>query len=492
MHRDPIGDSLLLKGLQCKKLYWLERHKPELKTGDAMGEILKKMIKEAVETEAKKRFLDAFIIQKKSVKGALRETQAAISRQEGVILDARFRYKNILIHVDAMVWEETGYALYEIKSSAGVKDVYYNQATIKWAILTLCKVLPVRSYILHINNRYCRTGPIDPWELFMQKNITQVVKRRQEEILRSIDELLSMEKDKPKIHIGAWCNDPYECEFKSYCWRFVPTPSVFDLHKLPGKKKFELYRQGMVTFDQIPANLELSPGQRRQIAAQEEGRDFIDRERIAEFLKGIKYPVYFLDFETYQQAVPRFENLRPYEQIPFQFSLHIVRKPGAEAEHIEFLAEAGEDPRYKLAARLVNVMGDSGTILAYNQSFEKGVIARLAEHFEDLSPSLAAMLPRFMDLMVPFEKGMYYTRAMNGRHSIKAVLPALVPELSYKALTIGHGGEAMNAYATLHLEKNPKAAERVRENLLEYCQLDTLAMVRIWEKLKATVHGNFY
>lgn len=482
-----LSDSLLLKGFQCKKRYWLEQHRPELKHPDTSGSEWKAMVKKEVEAEALKLFEGGLQIKGRTPKAAAKATQKAIAKGVQTIIDAVFIHEGVVTRVDALVREDTGYALYEIKSSAGIKDVYFNEAAIKWAVVTLCKVHPVRSYILHINNKYLREGELDAPALFHKKNITQVVRRRQEEVIKTIDDLLSIKKDKPHIHIGSWCNDPYECDFRQHCWRSVPTPSVFDLHKLPGKKKFELYRQGIVRFDELAGAVDLSPIQRHQVEAELEGKDFIDVPALKSFLGTITYPVYFLDFETYQQAVPRFEKLRPYEQIPFQFSLHVIEAAGDEPRHVEFLAEAGEDPRRRLAERLVAVMGDHGTILAYNQAFEKGVIRKLGEWYPDLAASLDAMQGRFADLMYPFEKGLYYTKRMNGRHSIKTVLPALVPELSYQGMEIGHGGEAMNAYATLHLVKDAEAHRAIRQNLLEYCKLDTLAMVKIWEKLKKSV-----
>ena len=482
-----IDDALLLKGFQCKKRFWLEGHRPELKVPDTSGRQWKVMVKDEVRTEALKLFEGAAQVRGRTAKAAAKATQKAIAERKPVLLDAVFIHGETMIRIDAMAWEKTGYSLYEIKSSAGIKDVYFNEAAIKWAIATLCKVHLVRSYVLHINNKYIREGELEPRKLFVQKNITQVVRRRQEEVIKMTDDLLSIKKDKPQIHIGSWCNDPYECDFRKHCWRDVPVPSVFDLHKLPGKKKFELYRQGIVGFEALKGQIELTPFQKHQIEAELHGKDYVDVPALKSFLNTIRYPVYFLDFETYQQAVPRFEKLRPYEQIPFQFSLHMVEREGAEPVHVEFLAEAGQDPRYLLAKRLVEVMGNEGTIVAYNQAFEKGVIRKLGESFPDLREGLEAMQGRFVDLMYPFEKGLYYTRRMNGRHSIKTVLPAMVPELSYQGMEIGHGGEAMNAYATLHLARDENEVQAVRKGLLEYCKLDTLAMVKIWGKLKILI-----
>ena len=199
------------------------------------------------------------------------------------------------------------------------------------------------------------------------------------------------------------------------------------------------------------------------------------------------YPFYFLDFETFQQAIPKYDGISPYMQIPFQYSLHYIEKEEGKIEHKEFLAEVGKDPRRSLAERLVKDIPLNACVLAYNMKFEKMVIKQLAEMYEDLREDLMLIHENMKDLMIPFDERMYYTKEMEGSYSIKYVLPALFldsPELDYHNLNIIHNGsEAMNAFAELD-KKTREEQEIIRKSLLEYCKLDTLAMVKIWEKLK--------
>lgn len=213
-------------------------------------------------------------------------------------------------------------------------------------------------------------------------------------------------------------------------------------------------------------------------------RKFINVSGIREFLNTLSYPLYFLDFETFMPAVPLFDGTSPYEQIPFQYSLHILEKEGEEVKHHEFLAEAGIDPREDLARKLVADIPADVCVLAYNMVFEKGVIKRLAAQFPAFAGRLMNIHDSILDLMAPFRRKDYYTREMNGSYSIKFVLPALVPGCGYDGMVIGNGGEAMSAYAALHLVKDEAEVARIRKALLEYCKLDTFAMVALLGKLK--------
>ncbi len=215
---------------------------------------------------------------------------------------------------------------------------------------------------------------------------------------------------------------------------------------------------------------------------------FINKEKIKEFVYTLTYPIYHLDFETFQQAIPEFKGISPYQQIPFQYSLHIEHLDGM-LEHKEYLAQDGIDPREEIAKRLYEDIPSNVTVLAYNMSFEKGVIKRLADLYPNLSIHLLSINENMKDLMIPFQKKHYVTPSMNGSYSIKYVLPALVPEFAkaYKELDgVQNGSQAMNAFANMSkMEEIEK--EKTRTSLLEYCKLDTLTMVKVLEKLRKEV-----
>ena len=263
---------------------------------------------------------------------------------------------------------------------------------------------------------------------------------------------------------------------------------MFDLYRMNFSKKIEYYRKGIVSFADLSREAGIkNEKQLRQIAhvLSEQG-DEIDRGSNRAFLAKLSYPLYFLDFETVQPVSPRYIGTKPYAQIPFQYSLHIIEREGGALQHREFLAEPGTDPRRALAEQLCADVPMGACVTAYNKAFECTRLKELAETFPDLAAHLLNIRDNIVDLLVPFQSGWYYNRAMGGSFSIKSVLPALFPDdpaLDYHILDeIHNGSEAMTAWPSME-HMSPEDRARTRQNLLEYCKLDTFAMVKVWEKL---------
>jgi hypothetical protein len=285
------------------------------------------------------------------------------------------------------------------------------------------------------------------------------------------------------------CNEPYDCGFWQYCAKHVPTPSVFDLHGIHKEKAFKLYSQGSFTFDDLQKYGKIKNDiQQRQIdyTLHDKGT-YIDKENIRVFLQTLSYPLYFLDFEGMQPIVPPYPQSWAYEQVPFQYSLHYIESENGELKHKEFLGVSGEDPRRAIAESLCENIPENVCTVVYNKNYECTRLKELAKLFPDLSKHLLNIRDHIVDLLVPFQKGYYYKKEMGGSFSIKSVLPAVCPNdpsLDYHALDEVHNGtEAMNIFPLI---KNmpPEQAQETRKNLLKYCELDTLALVKVWEELK--------
>jgi hypothetical protein len=263
------------------------------------------------------------------------------------------------------------------------------------------------------------------------------------------------------------------------------------LYRLSGKKKFDYYRKGMVSYADLLAAPKLNDKQLRQIQFElTDCGDYIDKGGIRDFLNTLSYPIYFLDFETMQPVIPLYPGTKPYQQIPFQYSLHYIEEPGRELKHKEFLAESGTDPRRAIAESLCRDIPRNVCVTAYNKGFECGRLKELAAQFPDLAGHLLNIQDNIRDLLVPFQSGYYYNRAMGGSFSIKSVLPALFPddpELDYHNLEgVHNGGEAMSIFPKIK-DMPPEKAALARKNLLAYCKLDTYAMVKVWEALMEAV-----
>ena len=485
-----LSKSLYIRGLQCEKSLWLKKKKPEVlqapddgaqavfDTGTSVGELACELFNGGERIEYTGDF-----------SSQMAKTKEFIEHGIKIIYEATFCFDGILVMVDILRIGRDGLIINEVKSSTSVKDVYIDDASIQYYVISSLGYKVSAVNIIHIDSSYVRGEKLELEKFFRAEDVTEQVKQKQADIpqnLSKFDEILSKNFE-PEADIGPQCSDPYTCDALEYCWRKqrgIPEYSIFDISGLRSKKKFELYKSGIVKFEDIKELDKFNASQQIQIRSELSKEQIIDKEAIKEFLDTLSYPLYHLDFETFQQAVPEFIGLSPYEQIPFQFSIHKDDGKG-NLEHFEFLAEAGTDPRYELALNLIKFIPQDAYVLAYNMSFEKGVIRRLAEIYPQISNELMAIHDNIKDLMAPFASKNYYHPKMQGSYSIKYVLPALVPEFesAYKDLNlIHHGGEAMQAYAAIAF-MNETQRDAYKKALLEYCKLDTLAMVKVLEKL---------
>ena len=486
-----LSKSLYIRGLQCEKSLWLKKKKPEVlqapddgaqavfDAGTSVGELACELFSGGERIEYTGDF-----------NAQIAKTKELIEHGTKVIYEATFCFDGILVMVDILCVGDDGLVINEVKSSTSVKEVYINDSAIQYYVLSSLGYKVSAVNIIYIDNSYVRGEKLELEKFFHAEDVTEQVKQKQADIpqiLSKFEEILSKNIE-PDIDIGTHCSNPYACDAWEYCWRKqrgIPEYSIFDISRLKSDKKFELYKSGIVKFEDIKDLDKFNASQQIQIRSELSKEQIIDKEAIKEFLNTLSYPLYHLDFETFQQAVPQFIGLRPYEQIPFQFSIHKDDGKG-NLEHFEFLAEVGADPRYELALNLIKFIPQDACVLAYNMSFEKGVIRRLAEICPQISNELMVIHDNIKDLMAPFASKSYYHPKMQGSYSIKYVLPALVPEFesAYKDLNlINHGGEAMQAYAAM-ASMNETQRDVYKKALLAYCRLDTLAMVKVLEKLR--------
>ncbi len=483
-----LSKSKYCSAVQCPKMLWLKKHKPELfdagvmnesilETGNEVGDLAMGLFGDFTEVPF----------------GDLGEMIAATARliEEGVqvLAEASFSYESLFCSVDIL--KNLGgkaVELYEVKSSTSVKDIYYDDVAYQVYVLTKLGFRVKKACLLHIDNGYVRQGALDIRKLFKAADITDKALAKQPEVEKAIVELegYMQQAEEPAREIGAHCFSPYGCGFWKYCSRHLPTPSVFDIAGLSMKKKCKCYGEGLVSFENLHSCNYLSAKQYQQVDHALFGYPpHIQKTSIQHFLEKLSYPIYFLDFESFQPAIPLFENSKPFQQIVFQYSLHYIKEKGDELKHTEFLAYPGTDPRRALAEQLCRDIPKDACVTAYNMSFERTRIKELAEIYPDLAEHLLNIRDHIEDLMVPFQKGYYYDKAMEGSYSIKYVLPALFPDdpsLNYHNLEgVHNGGEASNAFAAM-AGMDAETMEKTRKQLLAYCGLDTFAMVKVWEK----------
>ncbi len=482
-----LSKSSILKGIQCPKALYLTKNPPDFEIPPNPDLEAKFQTGREVGILAQQLFPGGPAVPYNglSISEQIEKTRELIAAGNEVIYEAAFAYDSIFIKADILVRSGSSWEINEVKMSTSVKDVNFDDAAIQNYVVTNCGLSVSRVSIVHIDNTYVRQGEIDVQQLFTNEDLTDAVLARQEtlpDLVVSLRETL--EGDEPDIDIGPYCASPYECEFKEYCWQHIPEDSVFSL-KGRGINKFDYYRQGMIKLEDLPLD-KLNNAQRFQTEATIKRQDSMNSEGIKSFLKSLWYPICHLDFETFDTPIPPFDNTRPYQKIPFQYSIHMQEDKDGELIHYEYLVEPGNDPRRELAEKLLAEIPEQACILTYNQTFEKGVLKSLVETFPDLMDAINLRIENIRDLMLPFRKRDVYRWQMQGSYSIKEVLPALASDLSYEELDISDGTMAMQAYHKMCTIDDPEELSEVRQNLLNYCRLDTLAMVKILDVLIST------
>lgn len=377
--------------------------------------------------------------------------------------------------------------MFEIKSSTEVKKKHIYDATFQ--ALAIEEEYAIRNvFILHLNREYIRRGDVDVQSLFVAANITNKVTDYKEEVkgLRILAQQAAMASEFDGI---TGCSKPRECLCPDLCHPNLPAYSIFDVNRLTqSKKKVEqLLANGIRSIYDIPSTFPLSALQRFQVQVAQSGEPIIDHKRISAELEILQYPICFIDYETFNPAVPLYDGYRPYDNVPFQYSLHILREPEGNIEHYEFLHIEQTDPVPAFLSTLRDQLADKGSIIVWNKAFEGNVNKRMAELCPDHSDYCLTMNTRYYDLMVIFQNQWYAHPDFKGSYSIKKVLPVLVPELSYKEMEVGEGATAMATWKRLVFESDIAAEEkdRLQEAMLRYCEMDTFAMVKIWQKLHA-------
>ena len=488
-----LSKSKYCNGLQCKKMLWLDKYKHDekeeldnesvLDNGNDVHEVARKLLGE-----------DVNIKFNENLNEMIKDTEKQLKKENVIITEASFNYNNNFCSVDILKKEGKNYEIYEVKSSTQLKDVFINDASYQYYVLTSLGLNVTKCYVVTINNKYVKDGDLELDKLFYKNDITDIAKEKLKEVednINSINEYMENENE-PSDDIGPHCFKPYKCPFFKYCTKHMSSPNIFDIRDMRISTKLKMYKEGIYNFeDCLKVKDKIDDKYLLQIEYEINNSNdvHIETKKIKELLDEFTMPLYFLDFETFATPIPKIDGTRPFERIPFQYSLHYIENNNLY--HKEFLAESGIDPRRPLAEQLVKDIPTNVCVLAYNMSFEKGVIKELAELFPDLSDNLMSIYSNIKDLMIPFSKKWYYKKELCGSYSIKYVLPTMFPNdesLNYSNLELVHNGdEAMNIYARLN-EYSEEEQKHIRERLLKYCELDTFAMVKIYEKLLEIVN----
>jgi predicted RecB family nuclease len=483
-----ISKSKFVAGCQClKRLYW-QVHEPDLAAeSDAAAYAIMEQGHE-IGLLARQLFAGGVEVKSGDPEQAIRTTRELIANPDvGALFEAAFENGGVFVRVDILQRRrDNRWRLIEVKSTADLKEEHLDDVAIQHRVVSRCGLDLASSCLAHVNRNYVFQGSsIDVRRFFKIRNLTRRIERMLPKLtfqLRSALRVLVMPKA-PDLPTGPHCTSPVTCEFYDRCNPPLPDDHIGYIPRIHASAVEELEELGIQSIRDIPDDFPLNERQRRAATSVQTGEPWFSPE-LNEALSGLKYPLYFMDFETVNPAIPRFSGMRPYDQIPFQWSVHVLREPGTGLEHFEFLATDGNDPRREFIASLYPVLGKSGSIVVYNQQFESQRLSELATWVPEFADRIEKIQARLWDLL-PVVRNCVYHPAFAGSYSLKSVLPALVPELSYDGMTVANGQDAGLAWESL-VRGAVDGAERemTRKALLDYCGQDTLALVRLLEKLR--------
>ena len=478
--RNYLTKSQYLSGRQCHKRLWFEKNHPERRSTPPKAQQLRLNRDEAVGERARTLFRQGVPISARSLAISAEQTKIAVRSGASCIFEGSFVFENTWVRCDILQKDGDSWHLIEVKMSTSVKDKYLPDLAIQKHVLTACGIPISKVELMYLNNA-CKYPDLS--DLFIIEDVTDQVEPLMGSVSNDIETFKAiLEADnEPDVPIGGRCDKPYPCPFKAHCWEGVPTEkSIFTIPSFSWKEKDALIEAGIFQLSELPADLPLTDKQQADIHSVLAGQPKIDTETIKARLSDLEYPIHFFDFETDNPPIPGFQGLSPHQPFPFQYSCHKWHSDGTLTHH-EYLHTDTTDPRLPLVKSLLNAISDKGSVVVYS-TFEKRILKSLAEFLPQYAKPLRSMQARLWDQLVIFRKH-YKHPDFKGSHSLKSVLPVLVPSLRYDDLEVQDGEEAQAVW-NLMLDAT---SERERQNMIRelkaYCRLDTLAMVEIHKVL---------
>lgn len=493
-----ISKTSYLEYLACPKNAWLRLHRPDLAEIFDLSDFAKSLTAKGnlVELWARKLFPQGRLISEFG-ETALRDTERFISIKQAVIFQSAFLKASFLVRNDVLEYDQDkdAWNLYEIKGTNSLEENekeldHIEDLSFQSIVLNDLGLKINQAFLIHLNKDYIRGDEINIHDLFTIEDLSEQLQAREastrEKMERASQDLLQEDEQALECQCLYLARNKH-CASFNYSHPNIPKYSVHDLSRIGTSKTklTELVNSGVMEINDIPADFKLSDIQRNQADVYQTKIPIINHQAIKQELEALEYPLYFFDYETYPAAIPLFKGFKPYQQIPFQFSLDILTSADAKIEHHEYLHLEANDPSKNIIKALKANISEKGNIIVWNKKFEKGINADLAERHPEEASFLNDLNDRIYDLMDIFQKQYYVHEGFRGRVSIKKVLPILLPELSYNNLEIQEGGTAMEAwFEKIFKAKSEVEKQRVAENLLKYCALDTYAMYAIWQVLR--------
>jgi hypothetical protein len=486
-----LSKSTFVRGAICAKSLWLYKHRRNLippttpgqqfiiDQGHIVGRLAQKLFPGGDDASPATPF---------DYQPSLELTQKLIAEGRQVIYEAAFQYDDVLAALDILVKKDDGWHGFEVKSSTKVHDINVTDAALQFWVMAGSGIELKDISIVHINSDYERHDNLDVEKLFKTESVYYLALALQDEITESVAKLKKVvaRKTIPATPIGRQCTTPYPCNFIDRCFAKVPEESILDFDLYRKEERFRLYHSGTKKIVDVKDWQKLKPPYNFIVESHIYNRFYVDPDNLKSFMVKLRFPLRFMDFETVSFVLPPFENSSPYDAMSFQYSLHTLESDDAEPLHNFFLADPAKDFREDFIIALLADLGETGHILVWSIGFERSKLNMLSLLYPQYEERINAVIERLIDLAIPFQKRWVYDNSLSCSYSIKSVLPFVMPDLSYDNLAVKEGQTASLLFQLMMGEPR-KDWTKERNDLLEYCCLDTFAMVVIYRYLNTLV-----
>jgi len=474
--QQTLSKTDYIQYLDCPEELWLRKNKPSTLPPVDLDRQYKLDQGNLIDDFAQQWFLDGCVIEDWAINPD--DVMFQLKAQNGAML--------AITDIAVRQGDAKKIALFEVKAATSVKKEHYHDLAFQRMVFEDSGYKITATYLVHVSKEYITSQEVDHCNLMVIEDITKDVEQLMEETRNTAPEVLEWIKGKaPKKRITIGCSKKQKCPFVQMSYPDLPKYSIFNIARISKTKIKKLVGANILNIQDVPADFKLSAKQRQQVEIAQEDEIVLKRGSIRRSIKKLVYPLYYLDYESFSFVVPPQVGYKTYQQMVFQYSLHVQEKPGGKVEHHEYLLRSKTESVEQLIKDMQTKIGDTGSVIVWNKSFEKGRNTEMGNLFPAYRPFLDSVNERLYDLRVPFQKGYYQHPDFKGKTSLKSVLPVLASEVSYDDLIIQNG---MVATIKWHHATDGRMDEKTQaetfENLLKYCELDTLAMVKIMETLK--------
>lgn len=487
-----LSKSSFVKSVQCLKAFHLYKYHYTLK--DPISKDKQAIFNRGndVGLLAQELFPGGIDVSPSSIKKfdeSVERTKELIAAGQEIIYEAAFIFDDVLVALDILVKKDNKWYAYEVKSSLKISAAYVLDASLQYYVIKNCIPELEDINLVTINGDYVYEGKLNVDALFKFCTVKKDAISNWDFIADRIKQAKATIENpsSPDIKVGEQCFRPYKCDFFGTCWKNVPEQSVFLLSNVTVGKQVELYHSGIKTltditdFEGLPANTQ------KQVKAVQSNTEIIDKDKINSFLKEVNYPIGFFDIELYTPAIPVFANTKPYQQVPFLFSLHEIKEQGAKLTHDYFYAQPGKDPREEFILACIKKLEHINTIIVYDSNLEQGVLNSLAKSFPQYAAEIEIIKKKIKDIAPVFTHLSYFNPITIGSSTLKNLFVKIFNDNSFETLSLNSGTQATYSYNALQTEENEFVKVETETNLVEYCKMDTFATAKLFLHLESVV-----